>query len=200
MVVGIGGIGISAVQGARHAGASRIIAVDPVEMKRAVAPELGATDAFADHEEAAELARSLTNGQGADASIPCVGVMTGDAVAAAFSAIRKAGTVVVTGAAPETEVRLPIGLLELTMYQKRIQGSIYGMMSPNSAVPRLLGLWQTGQLRLEEMITRTYGLDDINQGYVDMHAGLNMRGILRLDQPSTNTSSATASEAVGSLR
>jgi len=60
----------------------------------------------------------------------------------------------------------------------------------------MLGLWQTGQLKLEEMITRTYGLDDINQGYVDMHAGLNMRGVLSFDQPSTPSSSKSAREAV----
>jgi S-(hydroxymethyl)glutathione dehydrogenase/alcohol dehydrogenase len=185
MVVGIGGIGISAVQGALHAGASRIIAVDPVEMKRRVALELGATDAFADREEAAELARALTNGQGADSAILCVGVLTGDDVAAALSAIRKAGTVVVTGAAPAGDIALSLPLLEVTMYQKRIQGSIYGMMSPSKDVPRLLGMWAAGQLKLEQMITRSYALDDINQGYADMHAGLNMRGVLSFDAQTT---------------
>jgi S-(hydroxymethyl)glutathione dehydrogenase/alcohol dehydrogenase len=198
IIAGIGGIGISAVQGARHAGASRIIAVDPVQMKRDVALQLGATDAFADHEEAAELARSLTNGQGADSAIVCIGVTHGKHVGAAFSAIRKAGTVVLTGAAPGTEIGLPVPLLEMTMYQKRIQGSIYGMMSPSKDVPRLLGLWQTGQLKLEEMITRTYGLDDINQGYADMHAGLNMRGVLTFDEPSRGVASAEAAVGVAS--
>src|SRR6266511_4203843 len=185
VVIGIGGIGINAVQGARHAGASRIIAVDPVEMKRDVALELGATDAFADIAEATELARSLTNGQGADAAIVTVGVLNGEHVTAAFSAIRKAGTVVVTAAAPETAVTVNIGLLELTMYQKRIQGSLYGMMSPSKDVPRLLGLWQLGQLRLEELITRAYPLEEINQGYADMHAGLNMRGVIDFGEQRT---------------
>jgi S-(hydroxymethyl)glutathione dehydrogenase/alcohol dehydrogenase len=196
VIIGIGGIGINAVQGARHAGASRIIAVDPVEMKRQAALDLGATDAFADHEEAAELARSLTNGQGADSAIICVGILSGDDVAAAFSAIRKAGTVVVTAAAPDTETRLPVGLLELTMYQKRIQGSIYGMMSPSKDVPRLLDLWKAGQLKLEEVITRSYGLDELNQGYTDMHAGINLRGLLRFDEPGTPTSAGAATEEV----
>ena len=182
IVTGIGGIGISAVQGAKHAGASRIIAVDPVELKRTTALELGATDAFADHDEAAELARSLTGGQGADAEIITVGVINGDHVAAAVSAIRKAGTVVVTAAGSEAPTNVPLGLLELTMFQKRIQGSIYGMMSPSKDVPRLLDLWRGGQLRLEEMLTRTYSLDDINQGYADMHAGINVRGVLTFDR------------------
>jgi S-(hydroxymethyl)glutathione dehydrogenase/alcohol dehydrogenase len=197
VILGIGGIGISAVQGARHAGASRIVAVDPVEMKRTAALELGATDALASHEEAAELARSLTNGQGADSAIVCVGILNGDDVAAAFSAIRKAGTVVVTAAAPDTEMRLPVSLLELTMFQKRIQGSIYGMMSPSKDVPRLLDLWRAGQLKLEELITRTYGLDELNQGYADMHAGINLRGLLRFDDPGGPASTAAAGERVG---
>ncbi len=203
IVMGIGGIGISAVQGARHAGALRIIAVDPVELKRTVALELGATDAFADIAEAAELARSLTNGQGADAAIVTVGVLSGEHVGAAFSAIRKAGTVVVTAAAPETVVNVNIGLLELAMYQKRIQGSLYGMMSPSKDVPRLLDLWQSGQLRLEELITKTYPLEDINQGYSDMHAGLNMRGLIDFGErplpASAASSPVAATHDVGAL-
>jgi S-(hydroxymethyl)glutathione dehydrogenase/alcohol dehydrogenase len=183
ILTGIGGIGISAVQGAKHAGAARIIAVDPVELKRGAALELGATDACESHDEAAELARSLTNGQGADAEVICVGVIRPEHVAAAFSAIRKAGTVVVTAAGSEAPSNIPLNLLELTMYQKRIQGSIYGMMSPSKDVPRLLGLWRSGQLRLEEMLSRAYSLEDINQGYADMHAGVNIRGIVRFDQP-----------------
>ena len=178
MVVGVGGIGMSAVQGARHAGASRIIAVDPVELKRATALELGATDAVASHAAGTELARSLTNGQGADSAIICVGVVTPEIVSASFSAIRKAGTVVVVAAGSDKVSDVPLGLLELTMYQKRIQGAIYGMMSPSKDVPRLLALWQAGQLRLEEMLTRSYALDEINQGYADMKAGRNIRGIL----------------------
>jgi S-(hydroxymethyl)glutathione dehydrogenase/alcohol dehydrogenase len=179
LVIGVGGIGINAVQGARHAGAARIIAVDPVELKRRTALDFGATDAFAGSEEAADLARSLTNGQGADAAIVCVGVLTGADVARAFAAVRKAGTVVVTAAAPAATIGAPIPLLELTMFQKRIQGAIYGMMSPAEGVPRLLSLWRAGQLRLEEAITRTYQLEDINEGYADLKAGRIVRGIIR---------------------
>ena len=194
IVTGVGGIGISAVQGAKHAGASRIIAVDPVELKRHVALELGATDVFADHGEAIELGRSLTNGQGADAEIICVGVVNGGHVAAAVSAIRKAGTVVVTAAGNEAVQSVPLSLLEVTMYQKRIQGAIYGMMSPSKDVPRLLELWRAGHLQLEKMLTRTYSLADINQGYADMHAGINMRGMLLFDQPSTASNAASAEQ------
>src|SRR5262249_25859754 len=120
IVMGVGGIGINAVQGAAAAGASAVIAVDPVEFKREKAVQLGATHAFADMLEATEVARHRTNGQGADAAIVTVGVIEGDHVAQAFSAIRKAGTVVVTALGPVMDVGIPISLSELTLYQKRI--------------------------------------------------------------------------------
>jgi S-(hydroxymethyl)glutathione dehydrogenase/alcohol dehydrogenase len=66
------------------------------------------------------------------------------------------------------------------MFQKRIQGALYGMCSPAKDVPRLLSLWQDGRLKLEELVTRTYALDELNQGYEDMHAGVNVRGVLDL--------------------
>jgi S-(hydroxymethyl)glutathione dehydrogenase/alcohol dehydrogenase len=198
LVLGTGGIGINAVQGARHAGAGRIIAVDPIELKRTKALELGATDAFAAVDEAADLARSLTNGQGADSAIVCIGVPTGQDLAAAFAAIRKAGTVVMTAAAPETTVGIPVGLLELSMFQKRIQGALYGMCAPAKDVPRLLSLWRDGRLKLEELVTRTYALDELNQGYADMHAGVNIRGVLdlaELGRMSVAAASAVAAAA-----
>jgi Zn-dependent alcohol dehydrogenase len=79
------------------------------------------------------------------------------------------------------EVGLPINLVELAMWEKRIQGVLYGRMSPSKDVPRLLKLYEAGQLMLDELITRTYRLEEINQGYEDLHAGLNMRGILQYD-------------------
>ena len=102
--MGIGGIGINAVQGAAHAGAANVIAVDPVAFKREKAQELGATHAVETMEEATELARQFTNGQGADSAIVTVGVTKPEHVGQAFSSIRKAGTCVVTGLGDITEV------------------------------------------------------------------------------------------------
>ena len=178
IVQGIGGIGINAVQGAAHAGASRIIAVDPVEFKRSSALEFGATHAVAGMDEATELARSFTNGQGADAAIVTVGVTTGEHIAQAFSAIRKAGTCVVTGLGSMTDVGIPISPLELTLYQKRLQGSLYGSCAPTSDIPWLIDLYGAGKLKLDELITRTYTLDEINQGFTDMREGRNLRGVI----------------------
>src|SRR5262249_30985605 len=95
IVMGIGGIGANAVQGAVHAGASNVIAVDPVAFKRESAEALGATHSVADMAEATSLAQSFTNGQGADVAIVTVGVTNGGHVAEAFHSVRKLGTVVV---------------------------------------------------------------------------------------------------------
>ncbi|MGO4203530.1 NDMA-dependent alcohol dehydrogenase [Rhodococcus sp. TAF43] len=181
IVVGIGGIGINAVQGAAHAGAAHIIAVDPVEFKRTTALELGATHAVATMEEATEIARSFTNGQGADSAIVTVGVTTGEHVAQAFSSIRKAGTVVVTGLGKGTDIGIPVSLLELTLYQKRIQGSLFGASAPSADIPWMVELYRSGKLELDKLITTTYTLDNIAQGYIDMHEGKNIRGVVLFD-------------------
>ncbi|MFC4560682.1 NDMA-dependent alcohol dehydrogenase [Nocardiopsis mangrovi] len=178
IVMGVGGIGINAVQAAAARGAAYVIAVDPVEFKRAKALELGATHAYADIAEAADAARLLTNGQGADAAVVAVGVTTGEHVAQAFSAIAKQSTVVVTGIGDASAVGLPISLWELAMLEKRVQGVIFGMGNPGFEVPRLLELYRAGRLKLDELVTRRYRLDEINAGYADMYAGKNIRGVI----------------------
>jgi NDMA-dependent alcohol dehydrogenase len=178
IVMGVGGIGINAVQGAAHAGATRLIAVDPVKLKRDTALTVGATDAVASIDEAAELARSLTNGQGADAAIVTVGVLSGEHVGQAFDSVRKGGTVVVTGVGRMEEVGIPVSPFMLSMFQKRLQGCLFGMMSPSEAVPRFLGMYERGQLKLDELISRTYPIEEINSGYDDMYAGVNIRGMI----------------------
>ncbi|WP_020422174.1 NDMA-dependent alcohol dehydrogenase [Amycolatopsis sp. ATCC 39116] len=181
IVMGIGGIGANALQGAAHAGAKTIIAVDPVQLKRDKAKVFGATHAFATIEEAADLARSLTNGQGADATIVTIGVVQGDHVGQALASIRKAGTVVLTGLGNITEAGAPIALGDLTLMQKRLQGSLFGESNPRRDIPNLLRMYQAGQLKLEELITREYTLDEVAQAYEDMHAGRNIRGLVVFD-------------------
>jgi S-(hydroxymethyl)glutathione dehydrogenase/alcohol dehydrogenase len=178
IVMGIGGIGINAVQGASHAGARNVIAVDPVAFKREKAEEMGATHSFDSIEEATELAKSFTNGQGADSAIVAVGVTTGTHIAQGFAAIRKGGTVVATGIGDLTEVGLPVNLGELTLFQKRIQGSLFGACSPSVDILRQVELYQAGKLKLDELVTTTYTIDEVAQGYEDMHAGKNIRGVV----------------------
>ena len=179
IVMGVGGIGCNAVQGAAHAGATVVVAVDPVAMKREFALGIGATHAVATMEEAAEIARSYTNGQGADSCIVCVGVTRSEHVAEAVDAIRKAGTVVMTGLPrAEDDTGIPISIRHVVLFQKRLQGSLFGASSPSKDIPRLLELYRQGRLKLDELITRRYTLEQINDGYADMRAGRNIRGIV----------------------
>lgn len=178
IVMGIGGIGAFALQGAAHGGATNVIAVDPVEFKREKSMELGATHTASDMKEATELAQSLTNGQGADSCIITVGILKMEHIAEATAAIAKAGTVVVTALGDSTDVGVPINIFEFTLFQKRLQGSMFGGVSPMSDITKMLDMYQAGQLKLDEIITRTYKLDDIHQGYDDMREGKNIRGVI----------------------
>ncbi|MCZ2816119.1 NDMA-dependent alcohol dehydrogenase [Modestobacter sp. VKM Ac-2984] len=181
IVMGIGGIGANALQGAVHAGASTVIAVDPAPFKQEKAKEFGATHAFAGIEEATEYARSITNGQGAHAVIITVGVVQGEHVAQALAAVRKAGTVVLTGLGDVTATGAPIALGDLTLMQKRLQGSLFGESNPRHDIPALLRMYQAGQLKLDELVTREYTLDQVAEAYEDMHAGKNIRGVIVFD-------------------
>jgi NDMA-dependent alcohol dehydrogenase len=178
IVMGVGGIGINAVQGAAHAGASHVIAVDPVEFKRESALRFGATHAVETIRDAAALGRELTEGQGADAAIVTVGVTRGEHVGQALRAVRKAGTCVVVGLGESRTRDGDIPLTELVLYQKRLQGSLFGASAPTADIPAQLRLWQEGALKLEELVTRRYRLDEIAQGFEDMHAGRNLRGVV----------------------
>jgi NDMA-dependent alcohol dehydrogenase len=179
IVEGVGGIGMNAVQGAAHAGATVIIAVDPQPFKRAASATFGATHAVATMDEAAEIARGYTNGQGADSAIVCVGVTTPEQVAAGVRAIRKAGTCVLVGMGRMADdTGIPISVREVVLYQKRIQGSLFGASSPARGIPAMLDLYRQGRLKLDELITTRYSQAEISQGYRDMRDGRNIRGII----------------------
>jgi Zn-dependent alcohol dehydrogenase len=111
-----------------------------------------------------------------------IGVVTGEHIAQAFQAIRKGGTVVVTGLSDEHDHSgIPIHPYELTLLQKRLQGSLFGHCNPASDIPRQIQMYRNGQLKLDELITRTYRLDDVVTGYEDMQAGRNIRGVIVFD-------------------
>lgn len=181
VVVGTGGVGINAVQGARVAGAKVIVAVDPVEMKQKFALDVGATHAVGSMEEAQPLVTELTHGVMADAVILTPGVMYGDLLAPALTLTAKGGTCVVTAVAPMTQMTADINLFELAMWQKEVRGVLFGAGNPRYDIPHLLGLYGSGQLKLDELVTQTYTLDQINQGYQDMRDGKNIRGVIVFD-------------------
>jgi S-(hydroxymethyl)glutathione dehydrogenase/alcohol dehydrogenase len=181
VVVGIGGIGINAVQGAAMAGAKRVIAVDPVEFKREKAMEFGATHTFTSMDEAMAAVTELTWGQMADKVIMTPGVMYGDMMRLGTALAGKGGTIVVTAVAPIMQTESSVNLFELAMYNKEIKGTIFGSLNPRHDIPKLLGLYREGQLKLDELITRRYTLDQINDGYQAMRAGENLRGVIMYD-------------------
>ncbi|MBX6391111.1 MAG: NDMA-dependent alcohol dehydrogenase [Frankia sp.] len=182
IVMGVGGIGINAVQGAAAAGASIVIAVDPVELKRETALRLGATHAVATMAEATEIARAHTNGQGADAAILCIGVNRPEHIAEGVESIRKAGTCVLVGMGKAADdLNMPVSVRHVVLYQKRIQGSLFGSSSPSRDIPAMLELYRQGRLKLDELITTRYTLETLNDGYADMRAGRNIRGVVVFD-------------------
>jgi NDMA-dependent alcohol dehydrogenase len=178
VVVGVGGVGMNAVQGARFAGASQIVAVDPVVMKREKAPEFGATHTVASLDEALPLVEEITNGRLADRSVMTMGVLDGQLMAGMEALTRKGGTMVTTSAAPALEMNVNMNLLSFTMSGKRLQGALFGNCAPRNDVPMLLDLYMRGQLMLDELVTTTYELDDINQAVKDMREGKNLRGLI----------------------
>ena len=181
VVYGIGGVGINAVQGAAFAGARHIVAVDPLANKRDVAMQLGATHTAADAASAQQLVTELTLGVGADQALITVGVVTEEVVAAAFAAIRKAGTVVVTGLAGPGQKTIQIPSFELTLFEKRIQGALFGGGNPFEDIPRMIDLYRSGRLKLDELVTSTYRLEDVRQGYQDLVDGKNVRGVILME-------------------
>jgi S-(hydroxymethyl)glutathione dehydrogenase/alcohol dehydrogenase len=178
VVVGIGGIGINAVQGAAMSGARHVIAVDPIEFKREKAMEFGATHTFSSMEEAFPAVEEMSWGMMADKVIMTPGVLHGELMAMGMQLCGKGGTVVVTGLAPITQTESSVNLFELAMFQKEIKGAIFGALNPRADIPKLLGLYRDGQLKLDELITRTYTLDEINVGYQAMRDGENIRGVI----------------------
>jgi len=178
VVYGIGGIGVNAVQGAAYAGAQHVIAVDPVPSKLAAATQFGATHTADNAEQAQELIGELTKGVGADQALVTVGVVTEEVIAAAFAAVRKQGTVVVTGLAGPGKNTIQLPSFELTLFEKRIQGALFGGGNPFEEIPRMLDLYRAGRLKLDELVTARYRLEEVNQGYQDMLEGRNVRGVL----------------------
>lgn len=178
-VVGAGGIGMNAIQGARIAGARNIIAIDPVQMKRDQAAVFGATHTASTMDEAWDLISELTRGQLADVCVLTTDVAEGSYTTGALSLVGKRGKVVITAIGHPEETTISGSLLEMTLYEKQIRGSLYGSSNAMHDVPRLVELYSSGQLKLDELITREYTLDQINDGYEDMRSGRNIRGLIR---------------------
>jgi len=180
-VVGCGGIGSNAIQGARLAGAKRIIAIDPVEFKREKAMEFGATHTAASMAEAMPLINELTWGTMANKVIMTMGVGSGAVLGEALGLTAKRGRVVVTNIHPAMEMSANVSLLDLTLMEKQVVGSLFGSGNPRADIPKLLALWREGQIDLDGLVTNTYTLDGVNDGYDAMREGTAIRSVMKYD-------------------
>jgi alcohol dehydrogenase (nicotinoprotein) len=178
VVFGVGGVGINAVQGAAFAGARDVIAIDPNPFKLEMAKQLGATLTATDVEQVREELIDRTRGQLADLAVVTVGVLEPEITEAAVSVIGKAGRVVLTSVSRADVKSISLTGSPMVGWHKRIQGSLAGGSNPIYEMPTLLNLYRSGHLKLDEIITQRYGLEQVNDGYHDLLAGKNIRGVI----------------------
>ncbi|MGA2837844.1 MAG: zinc-binding dehydrogenase, partial [Acidimicrobiales bacterium] len=181
VVIGCGGVGSGALQGARLAGARQIIAVDTVPFKLEKATAIGATHTANSVLEANLMLPDLTEGRMADAVILTPGVLTGDLIAPAMALASKDGRVVTTAIAPFNQNQVDLNLFNFAMYNQALLGTVFGSCSPRVQIPNLLRLYEAGMLEIDALITQEYALDQVQDGYNDLEAGINIRGIVKFD-------------------
>jgi NDMA-dependent alcohol dehydrogenase len=181
VVVGCGGVGSGAIQGARMAGARTIVAVDPVPFKLEKAKEIGATHTAPSLLDAQLMLPELTMGRNADVVILTPGVLKGDLIASACAVGSKDARIVVTAIAPFDQMDVQLNLFNFAMFNQALLGTVFGSQSPRVQVPNLLNLFEAGHLKIDEIITREYSLDEVQQGYEDQGAGTIIRGVVKFD-------------------
>ena len=177
-VVGVGGLGSAAIQGARLAGARRIFAVEPQSEKWAAARRFGATHTVGSLAEAFEVIRDETQGRMCHKLIATMGVGRGDLVASLMALLAKRGRAVMTNVHNAAEMDVTMSMIDLVFMEKEVLGCLYGSANPRADIPFLAELYKAGRIDLDGMVTRRYPLDGVNQGYEDMRAGRNIRGVL----------------------
>jgi Zn-dependent alcohol dehydrogenase len=176
VVFGCGGVGLNVVQGARIAGAGRIVAVDTLAAKLDMARQFGATDTLqivADQDPVRPL-KKLTGG-GADYAFECVG--SGDLAAVCFRVLGRGGVAVVVGV-PKAGDSTTVRTMSLPFEEKTLTGCYFGSCVPRVDFPRMLSLYSAGRLMLDELITRRYDIDEAPQAFADLASGKNARGII----------------------
>jgi Zn-dependent alcohol dehydrogenase len=175
-VFGCGGVGLNAIQGAAIAGAERILAIDTMASKLELAKKFGATDTLIvkPGEDPTKEIKKRTGG-GPDYAFECVG--SGALAELAFKAIRRGGKAVIVGVARATDAASirPMGMV---FEEKSIQGSYFGSCVPRVDFPRMLQLYMAGKLKLDELITKRYKIDEAPQAFADLESGKNARGVI----------------------
>ncbi|MFA6443737.1 MAG: Zn-dependent alcohol dehydrogenase [Sterolibacterium sp.] len=179
VVFGCGGVGLNAIQGCVISGAAIVVAVDTSDAKLEMARQFGATHTVnpKGEENLVKTLRKLTGG-GADYSFECIGL--GEVVAQAYGVLRKGGTAVVVGVAGPKDMT-SIRTSSLTFEEKTLTGSYFGSARPRLDFPRLIALYRAKKLKLDELITRTYRIEEAPQAFEDLVQGRNARGVILFD-------------------
>lgn len=178
VVIAAGGIGTAAIQGARINGAAHIVAVDQVEFKQKAALTFGATHSVASVADAIDLVRDLTYGVMAHSVVAAPSLIEGDDISAFLKLTRKGGTCMLAGMTAQTTRSAKIALQDFILWNKNLVGTVFGSCNPRADITRLARLYQTGQLQLDEMITKRYRLDDINDTHADLLNGEIISGVI----------------------
>jgi S-(hydroxymethyl)glutathione dehydrogenase/alcohol dehydrogenase len=175
-VWGAGGVGLNVIQGCAIAGAERIIAIDTSDAKLELARVFGATDLIkaTPGEDLTKSLKKLTGG-GLDYAFECVG--SGEVAAAAYRAIRRGGLAVVVGVAPAS-ASTTVVTRSLPFEEKTLTGSYFGSARPREDFPKMLSLYRAGKLKLDELITHRYQIDEAPQAFADLESGKNARGVI----------------------
>ena len=189
VVFGCGGVGISAIQGARVAGAAEIVAVDLVDHKLEDAQRFGATQAVKP-DDLDGVKASVTGGDGFDYAFEAIGLPA--TMRAAYDATRRGGTTCVIGVGGMDQM-VSFSAFELFFNEKNLVGSYYGSADVRSDFHRMLRLWKTGRLDLQGMISRKLGLEDVNDAIADLKAGEVIRQVITFGGSSPSTSGAATS-------
>ena len=177
-VIGCGGVGLSIIQGARIAGAKRIIGIDLEDNKLEMATRFGATDTINGSNDPVGGVKELTEGVGADYAFEAIGLSA--TILQAWAMVRRGGTAVVVGAGKLTDM-VTIPALMLFAEAKTLKGCYYGSVNARVDFPMLLDLYRRKKLDLDGMVTNTYKIDDTPQAFADMEKGINARGVIIFD-------------------
>ena len=174
-VFGAGGVGLNIIQGAALCGADPIIAVDTNSSKMEIARDFGATHSLLSDDTVVAEVQALTEGRGADHCFESVGIPALQETA--IAAVRPGGIVTLVGITPQGSGTTILGQV-ITCTERKIRGSFYGSVNPSRDFHQFLDLYQAGKLKLEELVTQRYRLDEINEGYASMLTGDVARGVI----------------------
>ena len=175
-VFGAGGVGVNVVQGAVLAGAEKIIAVDRYGSRLEQAKQFGATHVVnASEVDAVEAVRELTGGRGVDYAFEAVGLAA--VVTQAFDCLAKRGVAMIVGIPPMGS-DVTVSSTMLVYEERELRGSLYGSAAPRVDIPEMIDLYRDGQLKLDELLTHRFPIEEINEAYDALQSGETLRSVV----------------------